>query len=135
MTLVIDASVGLKLFVSEEGSAAAEALYAGGESLVAPELVLAELANGLWKLARRGELSEAQFLAAVARLPLVYDELVPLEVLLQSAATIARTLDHPVYDCFYLALAAARGMPLVTADRRLLARAAGSRLTPLVRPL
>lgn len=135
MTLVVDASVALKLFVSEPDSAAAEALYVSGEFFLAPDLVLAEVANGLWKLARRSELSEAQFLEAIIKLPLVYGELVPLDMLLEAAANIARDIDHPVYDCFYLALAEARAVPLVTADKRLVARVAGSRFAPLVRPL
>jgi predicted nucleic acid-binding protein len=38
------------------------------------------------------------------------------------AMTIARVLDHPVYDCFYLALAQKEAAALVTADRRLVER-------------
>jgi predicted nucleic acid-binding protein len=39
---------------------------------------------------------------------------------------IASQLDHPVYDCFYLALAEARDALLVTADRRLLRKLRGT---------
>jgi predicted nucleic acid-binding protein len=39
---------------------------------------------------------------------------------------IARDLDHPDYDCFYLALAEQRQATLVTADRRLLNRVRGT---------
>ncbi len=39
---------------------------------------------------------------------------------------LAADLDHPVYDCLYLALAELREASLVTADQRLLARLAGT---------
>ena len=38
--------------------------------------------------------------------------------LVASAARLALDLDHPVYDCFYLALALQEQHPVVTADRR-----------------
>ncbi len=47
--------------------------------------------------------------------------------LARTALAIAIELDHPVYDCIYLALARRRGAPLVTLDRRLTARLAGTR--------
>ena len=35
-----------------------------------------------------------------------------------AAAGLAADIDHPVYDCFHLALAIQTGYPLVTADAR-----------------
>jgi predicted nucleic acid-binding protein len=51
------------------------------------------------------------------------------------AFEIAAELRHPVYDCFYLALAEREEASLVTADRRLIGRLAGSRWQTLCRPL
>jgi predicted nucleic acid-binding protein len=36
---------------------------------------------------------------------------------------LALLQDHPIYDCFYLALAEREHLPIVTADGRLLAAA------------
>ena len=43
----------------------------------------------------------------------------PSAALLPSAARPAVELGHPVYDCLYLALAAAHAAPIATADERL----------------
>ena len=43
------------------------------------------------------------------------------------ALELARELGHPVYDCVYLALARRRNAPLITLDRKLTARLAGTR--------
>jgi predicted nucleic acid-binding protein len=48
---------------------------------------------------------------------------------------IALDLDHPVYDCFYLALAEIEQNAMVTADQRLLTRLSGSKLAALAEPL
>ena len=39
------------------------------------------------------------------------------------ALAIAVDLNHPIYDCFYLALAEREHAPLISADKRLLAAA------------
>ena len=46
MTPVIDASVACKWFIAEAGSDAAEALVAGGQMLLAPNLIAPEVCNG-----------------------------------------------------------------------------------------
>ncbi|MBI4183119.1 MAG: type II toxin-antitoxin system VapC family toxin [Proteobacteria bacterium] len=120
MTLVVDASVALKWFVAEAGSAAAIALLEGDRPLIAPELVLAELCNAAWRLLQRGELVPEQVEAIAAHAPLAFAELSPLAPLTRAASRIAVAVGHPAYDCFYLALAEARAARLVTADRRLL---------------
>lgn len=126
MTLVVDASVALKWFVSEEGSTQAATLLAGLDSLIAPDLIVAEVVNAAWRAVRAGVMLDIQHDGVAARLGAAFDGLVPLAPLAPRAAVVSRLLDHPAYNCFYLALAEARAARLVTADRRLLGRVAGT---------
>jgi predicted nucleic acid-binding protein len=130
MTIVVDASVALKWYLSEEDSEAALALLDSGERLIAPDLIVAELCNAAWRLIRRGELRTEQ-LAIIARgVPDVFATLHASASLAARAAAIALELDHPVYDCFYLALSETRNAPLVTADRRLMLKTEGRSFAP-----
>lgn len=122
MTLVVDASVACKWFISEPGSDAAEALVADNQVLLAPDLIAAEVCNVAWLKLRRGEITSEQAMAMVEGLPDVLDELVPSVQVARRALEIANALAHPAYDCFYLALAELRGTRMVTDDRRLLGR-------------
>jgi predicted nucleic acid-binding protein len=132
---VIDASVALKWFIEEAGTARASALLTGPHTLIAPDLIIAEVANAGWKAVRSGGMTQAQHDHAASRLPLAFDHLIPLASLAPRAVAISRALDHPVYDCFYLALAEDRNATLVTADGRLLNRLRGSRWAPLAADL
>ncbi len=122
MTLVIDASVAAKWLLKEERSAEANVLRAE-EGLIAPSLIAAELGSALWKNVRRGTLSRADALTALQLALGAFAELVPTENLHVQALTLAIDLNHPVYDCFYLALAERERAPLVTADEALFAAA------------
>lgn len=126
MSLVVDASVAMKWFVEEAGSPQAAFLLTTADLLIAPDLIVAELANATWKAVRAGTmLAEQQDYAAI-HLASLLDELVPLAPLARRAIEISRTIDHPAYDCFYLALLEQRDASLVTADRRLLQRCAAT---------
>jgi predicted nucleic acid-binding protein len=48
------------------------------------------------------------------------------------ALAIASAIEHPAYDCFYLALAELRDTRMVTADRRLQSRLAATPWAGLV---
>ena len=122
MTLVVDASVACKWFVTEAQSQDAMAILAGGEPLLAPDLIIAEVCNVAWHKLRRHEIDGDQAAAMIGGLPDVIDELVPCAQLAPRAFEIAKALDHPVYDCLYLALAESRRTHVVTADRRMLTR-------------
>ncbi len=126
MTLVIDASVAFQWFVEEAGSAAAAALLALPDLLIAPDLIVAEVCNTGWKAVRAGTMLPDQHDDVASRLAAVIDEFVPLAPLARRAVAVSRALDHPVYDCFYLALSELRDATLVTADRRLLQRVKGT---------
>src|SRR5919108_5124138 len=104
MTLVVDASVAFKWFAQEDGTDRALQLLESGEPIVAPDLILAEVCNAAWKSLRRGELAALQFEAIINDVAQPFSRLVPLDGLIRPAATLTRELDHPVYDCVYLAL-------------------------------
>jgi predicted nucleic acid-binding protein len=72
--------------------------------------------------ARLGRINQAQMDEIAASLPHFFDALVSATGLAPRAVTIAGQLDHPVYDCFYLALAEADQAGFVTADTQLLAK-------------
>ncbi len=120
--LILDASVAIKVVVAEPDSEHAERVL--DHALVAPDLLLPECGNILWKKVRRGELPAEPAAEAASALLALRVELLPAARFLAGALRRAVRLDHPVYDCLYLEMAATLGVPLVTADRRLLRLAA-----------
>ena len=124
--LVVDASVAIKWFLVEPGDREALALLDGGQSLIAPELVVAEVVNAVWKRLMGGGIDRAQAADVPSAIVKLFFELRPIVSLAARALEIAAELRHPAYDCFYLALVEERGAKLVTADRRLLSRLAGT---------
>lgn len=133
MSVVIDASVAIKWVVEEPGTE--EALLLRRERLHAPDLLIPECANILWKKVRRKEMSEGEALLAARLLVRADIQLEPMRPLLEPATRLALGLDHPAYDCIYLALANVLGCELVTADN-VLQRKLQSAGSPVpIRPL
>jgi predicted nucleic acid-binding protein len=122
-SLIVDASVAARWFVPALAWPSATVLLQTKQILIAPELVLAEVANAFWKAVGAGYMTPSEMQLAVAKLPNLFDALIPLHGLAGDAAESAIALRHPVYDCFYLALARRESAPLVTADKRLAAAA------------
>jgi predicted nucleic acid-binding protein len=120
MTVVVDASVATLWVLEQDGSDRALSLQ-NADLLIAPSLIATEIGSALWKAARRGEISRHHAVSALQSAVLPMHELVPDELLRERALEIAIDLDHPIYDCFYLALAERERCALVTADKRLVA--------------
>jgi predicted nucleic acid-binding protein len=116
---VVDASVVIKWVVEEDGTAAALAVRRRA-ALSAPELLIPECANILWKKTQRGEMTKETALLAARLLERAEIELCPTRMLLEPATRLAIELDHSAYDCLYLALAVERGCQFVTADERII---------------
>jgi predicted nucleic acid-binding protein len=124
--LVVDASVAVKWFLDEPGDREARALVERSEALIAPELIVAEVLNAIWKRFLAGDADIRQGPRVAAVLPKVLAQIRSLGPLAARALEIAAELRHPAYDCFYLALAEECSAKLVTADRLLLSRLAGT---------
>ena len=123
--LVIDASVAVKWVIEEEGTR--EALALRGRALAAPDLLIVECERIVRKKVRRRELSEREAAFAAGLLARADIELMPTCPYLEAAVRIGLALDHPAYDCMYIALAEAEGLQFVTADRSLVRKAASRR--------
>jgi predicted nucleic acid-binding protein len=116
---VVVASVAVKWLVTETFSEEAAQLLDKDLTLIAPELLFAEVTNALWAMCRRGNITRADLAEAMDVLKMAPVAVpVPMRQLTASAARLAGDLDHPAYDCFYLALAVQEQFPVVTTDRR-----------------
>ena len=118
-TLVLDASIVVKWVVEEEGTKQALELR-NRYRFIAPDLLVAECANILWKKVQRGELQPDEARLAAQLLQKANIELLGMRGLLDEATRLAISLGHPAYDCVYLALSLQRKQRFVTADERLL---------------
>ena len=116
--VVVDASVAIKWFIPEHDSAEAVRLLESGVSFLAPDLIGPEIANTLWKKARRAEISAGDVTASLTAFEKLNVEIYPSAILLPAALELAMNLDRSVYDCLYLSLAIARDCTVVTADQK-----------------
>jgi predicted nucleic acid-binding protein len=132
--LIVDASVAIKWFKEEHDSRLARSVLLA-DTLAAPDLLVAELCNICWRAFRQGLMTGEQVDATARTIRHHIGLLQPMEALAPRAVAIARHLDHPAYDCLYLALAERDLAPMVTADRRFLARIAGTPWAAHVRDL
>ena len=118
---VVDASAMLCLITGHPEALEIERRVAQSSLVLAPALMLTEVANVLWKLQRAAALPVAAdpqgLLRAAAEL---VDHLEPDRHLQAEALALAIRLNHPVYDCLYLALARREAASLLSCDQRLL---------------
>ncbi|HLY45813.1 MAG TPA: type II toxin-antitoxin system VapC family toxin [Stellaceae bacterium] len=133
MTIVIDASVALKWVFDEPGADAALALR--DEQLIAPALWLAEAANALWRHVRLGEIADQEAFSRMAELIAAPVASFAIEPHVARALELATAINHPVYDCFYLALALHHDTHVITDDRKFAGAAGLPALTDRVRLL
>lgn len=120
----MDASVVLRWFLNEPGAATAAAALSTPN--LAPDLIAAEIGNGLWAAVQRQRVDELTARTLLASVPQLFQELRPATALANQAFAIACALKHPIYDCFYLALAETEGASLLTYDTRLQAAVKGT---------
>jgi predicted nucleic acid-binding protein len=127
--LVVDASVAVKWLIYEDTlSDEAEAIARSNHRLVAPRILLTEVANALVRRANRGELEIDTAVIEYRKLSFFFDEIVAIDDLLPVAMRNAHRFQHPIYDLIYVEIAARRDTKVVTADQRLAAKLSG---TPL----
>ena len=119
LACVLDASAAVRLILADPAAADLAERVGGAALVLAPELMLTELANTLWKLQRADRLNDLDPQELLAEARELVDRLEPDRHLQAEALALACHLNHPVYDCLYLALARREAASLISSDPRL----------------
>jgi len=128
---VVDAGAGIKLILGEPHTAVVRGYFGRLDdtppvAIHVPDLFFAECANILWKTVRRGEITLAEGRRGLTLLDALLLPTTPSALLNERAIEIGCQFGISVYDALYITLAERLGVPLLTADNRLVARLAGS---------
>lgn len=110
MTLVVDASVGLKWVLQEPDSHLAQALAVGDEALLVPDFWLNEACNVLWLQVRKGTFSAGEARDGLALLRAQVEPTPTADLDLHDLALeIGLATHHSTYDTLYVAFAVMMG--------------------------
>lgn len=122
--VVVDSSVVIKWFVVEPYSAEARRLLSayqsGALALLAPEFLLAEFGNIVWKQQRFRGMAGSDAQRIIDDFRAIRFVLTPITNILGTAYRLAVTQQCTVYDALYLALSVQQQCRFVTADGRLI---------------
>ncbi len=139
MIVVVDPGVAIKWFVEEPLRPQARSLLANRHEVIAPDILIAGVAELAWQKATRGEITtdQAEPIVRNIALPSFISAFVESPKLRTRALAIALQCGRPVHECFYAACAESAKAPLVSADEAFLhaleSEGIGVRTVPLAR--
>jgi predicted nucleic acid-binding protein len=129
--ITIDASAIIKLVVDENNSDIATKLFYDvtkiGEPILAPDIILPEAMNGLWKnLILLKNINDKQFDIAVGSLIEIWNNLVVIQTdtVLKEAVKLSREQKITFYDALYVAISISKDAPIFTFDQPVLDKCA-----------
>lgn len=128
---VVDASVGIKLFLVEDLSDVVDRLFTQLATepparFFVPDLFFIECANILWKYVRHFEYPVENALQDVTNLQALRLRTVSTADLLTYSLDLAVKQDITAYDACYAALAQLLALPFITADTALTRKLTGT---------
>ncbi|HEX9989993.1 MAG TPA: type II toxin-antitoxin system VapC family toxin [Chloroflexia bacterium] len=133
--LVVDSSVAVKWFISELNSTEARRMLVDAQvgtlTLLAPDLIYAEVGNVVWRNHIKQGMAVSLAQTVITEFQEVEILLVPTKDLLTEAYRLAVTYKRTVYDAMYLALSEREQCQFVTADEKLV-NAVGPALSNVV---
>jgi predicted nucleic acid-binding protein len=120
--VVVDPGVAIKWFVEEPLRPQARSLLANRHEVIAPDILIAGVAELAWKKTTRGEITaeQAEPIVRNIALPSFVSAFVESPQLRNRALAIALQCGRPVHECFYAACAESAMAPLVSANEEFL---------------
>jgi predicted nucleic acid-binding protein len=118
MNIVLDASAALAAVAGEKKLYVAEKTVSAS-NILAPDLFIPEVTNGLWKYVLSRELSVKLALEHLGSALDMVHSFRPVSELAEEALQEAVAYRHPAYDLYYAVLARREGAAILTFDGRL----------------
>jgi predicted nucleic acid-binding protein len=116
MRCILDASAAIEVAMARGKAAALAQPLRDADFVLAPDLLVPEVLNAVWKYHQFNNLGLPECDRAIELALELVDGFVPSAKLYRDAFLLSRTAHRPVYDMFYLALARHEDATLVTMD-------------------
>ncbi|HUJ49122.1 MAG TPA: type II toxin-antitoxin system VapC family toxin [Bryobacteraceae bacterium] len=116
MRVVLDASAAIEIVLDRSRGASFGGILEQADEVLAPDLLVPEVANTIWKYHQFEHLNLDICERALEFAIGLTDALVPSSTLYREAFLLARAVHRPVYDMFYLALARREDAAFLTLD-------------------
>ena len=120
MKVVLDANCAIEIALNKPEGDRLKALLDKSEQVLAPDLLIPEFVNALWKYHQFNQLSLSVCDQALELLPVLVETFVPSQEIYRDAFALTRAQQsRAAYDMFYLALALREDAVLLTLDSTL----------------
>ena len=116
---MLDASAAVAIAMSLSESTKFQPLIETSEMVIAPDLLVAEVSNAIWKYVKAGVIDVEQGECALERSTGIVDTFESSLFLYKEAYSLSVFHLHPVYDALYLVLARRNNAVLATLDKRM----------------
>lgn len=121
--LIVDSGVAVKWIIEEPDSPVADQILQSYQqsqlAFYAPDLILPEVGNIIWKKVIFSGLDVCDAKAAIKKVDSIHFELINTSTLFDEAFVISVNFKRTFYDSLYLAAAKELECDLITADERL----------------
>jgi predicted nucleic acid-binding protein len=115
--VVLDANCAIEIALNKQQGDRLKALLSESEQVLAPDLLIPEFVNALWKYHQFNQLSLSVCDQAMELLPVLVETFVPSAEIYREAFALTRAQQsRAAYDMFYLALARRENAVLLTLD-------------------
>ncbi len=119
MNLILDVSGAMPFILDDQRRALTADLIFKADTVIVPEIFVAELGNVLWKYVRFNGIEETEAHRALQIGLDMADKIIPNASIIDDALVLAVKTSHPVYDCLYLTLALKMRYGVLTQDKKL----------------
>ena len=120
MIAVLDASAAIEIVMGRNSGEKLSKYVLEADWVIAPTLFISEVTNTVWKYQKLADFPYRSCEKALDQALAIPDDFINELDLYREAFKLSCTLNHPVYDMFYLVIARRNNGRLLTLDKQLI---------------